>query len=145
MHVLLIQTFNYSLVAMVPSGLLGTCSSLITRPSWEPLLKYFLVAGLLIGLAAASLMSYFEAGTIVASAVVATVRVLPSDSTGKHLTPHKKMLIPCQNGESQNGESFFFHKNGEFVIYFSQKSRISFLRAPKMVIFFFHKIGEIVF
>jgi len=54
---------------------------------WEPILKYLLAFGIVIGIAAAALMAYFEAGSVVSSAVVATVRVVPAESRpGKSLT-----------------------------------------------------------
>ncbi|CAG7716425.1 unnamed protein product [Allacma fusca] len=71
--------FNYSLVAMVPSGMLSICAAIISRPTWEPVLKYLLAAGIVVGIIAAALMAYFEAGSVVSSAVVATVRVIPAE------------------------------------------------------------------
>lgn len=70
---------------MVPSGMLKICSAAIARPGWEPILKYLLIFGIVIGIIAASLMAYFEAGTIVSGAVVATVRVVSPDSEGKYI------------------------------------------------------------
>lgn len=75
------QEFNYTLVAMVPSKMLSICSSVISRPSWEYLLKIFLVVGVTVALIAAALMAYVEAGSIVSSTVVATVRVLQANET----------------------------------------------------------------
>jgi len=77
---------------MVPSSMLNVCAAAITRPSWESMLKYVLVFGVIIGLCAASLMAYFEAGSIVSSAVVATVRVIPPSGR-------------CETGKSDSKEA----------------------------------------
>jgi hypothetical protein len=66
-------------VALVPSGMLGVCASIISRPSWEPIFKYTLGFGALVCVIAAVVMSYFEAGSVVSSTVVATIRVSSQD------------------------------------------------------------------
>ncbi|ODN00127.1 Transmembrane protein [Orchesella cincta] len=78
--------FNYSLVAMVPSKMLSICSSVISRPTWEPLLKIFLLIGVFVALIAAGLMAYVEAGSIVSNTVVATVRTEQAKNETKEHT-----------------------------------------------------------
>lgn len=65
---------------MIPSKMLSICSSVISRPSWEYLLKIFLVIGVGVAVIASALMAYVEAGSIVSSTVLATVRVVPGGS-----------------------------------------------------------------
>lgn len=65
---------------MIPSKMLSICSSVISRPNWEYLLKIFLVIGVSVAVVASGLMAYVEAGSIVSSTVLATVRVVPGGS-----------------------------------------------------------------
>lgn len=65
---------------MIPSKMLSICSSVISRPAWEYILKIFLVVGVSIAIIASALMAYVEAGSIVSNTVLATVRVVPGGS-----------------------------------------------------------------
>lgn len=67
---------------MIPAGMLGICSTIITRPSWESTFKYVLMGVICCGFLAATCLAYFDSNSIVSRAILATVRVLPGQSKG---------------------------------------------------------------
>ena len=66
---------NYSLQAMVPYDLLSQCSAALPRPSWEPLLYYFVVILMGFIVCCVLVLAYFESDRVMAEYIRRRMRV----------------------------------------------------------------------
>ncbi|XP_005095325.1 transmembrane protein 131 isoform X2 [Aplysia californica] len=66
---------NYSLQAMVPYDLLSQCSAALPRPSWEPLLYYFVVCLMAFIVCCILVLAYFESDRVMAEYIRRKLKV----------------------------------------------------------------------
>ena len=66
---------NFSLQAMVPYDLLSKCSAALPRPSWEPLLYYFVVCFMAFVILCILILAYFESDRVMADYIRRKLKV----------------------------------------------------------------------
>ncbi|GFR72649.1 transmembrane protein 131-like isoform X4, partial [Elysia marginata] len=72
---------NFSLQAMVPYDLLSKCSAALPRPSWEPLLYYFIVCFMAFVILCILILAYFESDRVMADYIRRKIKVSNSTQT----------------------------------------------------------------
>ncbi|RUS80317.1 hypothetical protein EGW08_011918, partial [Elysia chlorotica] len=72
---------NFSLQAMVPYDLLSKCSAALPRPSWEPLLYYFVVCFMAFVILCILILAYFESDRVMADYIRRKLKVSNSTQT----------------------------------------------------------------
>ncbi|XP_076041632.1 transmembrane protein 131 isoform X2 [Oratosquilla oratoria] len=100
----------YSLVATVPSHLLGPCAAAVPRPSWEPLLYYCLLTLMLAMVAGVVVLAFLEAEHIIKITVVALTTSLPMQG---HIPPFdKSKVFDLRTISQQESKNLLSGKNG---------------------------------
>ncbi|KAK7021786.1 hypothetical protein SK128_004918, partial [Halocaridina rubra] len=70
---------EYSLVATIPTHLLGQCGCAVPRPSWEPLIYYVVIPLMIAMLIGAIVFSILEADHILKTTLIAMTTSVPSN------------------------------------------------------------------
>ncbi|GFN80733.1 transmembrane protein 131-like isoform x2 [Plakobranchus ocellatus] len=72
---------NFSLQAMVPYDMLSQCSAALPRPTWEPLLYYFVICFMAFVILCILVLAYFESDRVMADYICKKIKVSNSTQT----------------------------------------------------------------